>query len=165
MGRPQGSKNKNKKHEFYRTRFYKIWESIKYRCNNPNHKRYKDYGGRGITCDCWDEFISFKEDMYESYLEHIEGFGEKQTTIDRINNDLSYSKENCKWSTYKEQRNNQRDCITQKYFTAVRLIDGYIEISNNQSAFARKYSLNQGNINSCLKDKQKTQKGWTFKCI
>ena len=50
--------------------------------------------------------------MYESYLEHIKKFGKKNTTIDRIDNDGNYCKENCHWATAKEQSLNVRKITT-----------------------------------------------------
>ena len=80
---------------------YTCWKSLRSRCNNPNNKNFKDYGGRGITvCEQWDDFIVFTNDM-----------GPKPTpkhSIDRINNDGPYSPDNCRWSTKKEQCLNQR---------------------------------------------------------
>src|ERR1035437_4909557 len=84
------------------TRFYKVWAQMKQRCNNPKHPRFKDYGGRGITiCKRWDLFSNFFIDMNESYKDNL--------TLDRINNSKGYSKNNCKWSTYREQNENRRD--------------------------------------------------------
>ena len=45
--------------------------------------------------------------MHESYVEHCEKYWEKNTTIDRIDSNWDYCKENCKWSTCKEQQNNR----------------------------------------------------------
>ena len=53
--------------------------------------------------------------MYESYLEHCEKFWARQTTIDRINVDWDYCKENCKWSTYEEQNKNKRNLLSYDY--------------------------------------------------
>jgi len=107
-------KEKVTKHGFslnYKTdRFFSIYLGIKGRCNNPNIKCYKNYGGRGIKNE-WDKFEDFKNDMYESYLKHINDFGTKQTTIDRINVNKNYNKENCRWATYKEQAINKRKHI------------------------------------------------------
>ena len=74
------------------------------------------YGGCGITiCDRWlESFENFKEDMYESYLKHVEEFGEKNTSLDRINSQKNYNKENCKWSTREEQSQNTRTCFISK---------------------------------------------------
>jgi len=81
-------------------RLYSTWKSMRTRCNNPNSKSYSYYGGRGITiCKRWDDFLLFLEDMLPSF--------EEDKTLDRVDNDLGYYKENCKWSTHREQVNNQ----------------------------------------------------------
>lgn len=92
------------------TRFYHIWCGMKARCHNQNSHKYRIYGARGIiVCDRWkDYFENFRDDMYESYLAHVEEFGEKDTSIDRIDVNGNYEPSNCRWATWKEQRVNQR---------------------------------------------------------
>ncbi len=81
-------------------REYTSWQGARNRCNNPNNKRYEDYGGRGIKmCKRWQSFEMFIHDMGpKPGLEY---------SLDRIDNDGPYSPENCKWSTQKEQRLNK----------------------------------------------------------
>jgi hypothetical protein len=85
-------------HGMNNTPTYKTWEGMIQRCTNPKSKRFPVYGGRGISiCDRWLKFENFYEDM---------GLKPQKLTLDRIDNDGNYCKENCKWSTVKEQNNN-----------------------------------------------------------
>jgi hypothetical protein len=105
--------NSKIKHNMSDTRFYKIWESMKRRCDNCKDNKFNRYGGRGIIYqNSWKEFKSFKIDMYADYLIHVFKFGEKNTTLDRKNVDGNYTKSNCKWSTAKEQQNNRSNNTT-----------------------------------------------------
>ena len=95
--------NKNKiTHGLTQHRLYHIWNKMVDRCCNINNKNYKDYGDRGITvCAEWRESpLKFIEDMFPSFEEGL--------TLDRVDNDKGYSKENCRWATKTEQRINRR---------------------------------------------------------
>ena len=91
---------KTKLGNLYQSPTYYSWNSMKDRCNNKNNKQYKDYGGRGITYDKrWEDFREFYKDMGEK---------PKQTTLDRIDVNGNYCKENCRWATKLEQQHNMR---------------------------------------------------------
>lgn len=80
---------------------YTCWRNMIQRCYNNKNKRYKDYGGRGITvCEEWKDFTNFLSDM-----------GERPNgkSIDRINVNGNYEPANCRWATTKEQQNNIRN--------------------------------------------------------
>ena len=83
------------------TKVYRCWQSMKQRCLNKNDIGYKNYGGRGITvCPEWlNSFKNFYADM---------GKKPEGLSLDRIDNDGNYCKENCRWATLEEQHNNTR---------------------------------------------------------
>lgn len=97
------------------TRFYTTYCNIKNRCSTTNTtKDYENYWWRWIRCER-NNFEDFKYDMYDSYLKHVKEFWEKETEIDRINVNLNYYKENCRWVTEKEQSRNRRNNILVEY--------------------------------------------------
>jgi hypothetical protein len=84
-----------------------IFNAMRRRCKYPSQKSYKYYGGKGIIVE-WNKYLDFKNDMYGSYLEHISIYGKRETTIDRIDSDKNYCKENCRWATYKQQAESKK---------------------------------------------------------
>lgn len=86
-----------------RKRLFWVWCDMRARCESPKHKAYANYGGRGISvCERWQSFAAFLEDMGE----RPEG-----ASLDRADNDLGYSPDNCRWATRQEQNSNRRNCL------------------------------------------------------
>ena len=83
-----------------RTKTYKAWTAMRYRCTDPEHPSWENYGGRGITvCERWLDFANFLADM-----------GEKpgRKSLERVDNDGGYSPSNCIWADQSAQMRNTR---------------------------------------------------------
>lgn len=90
-------------HAAKNTKTYVVWCNMISRCYSSNAINYKYYGGRGIrVCEEWCKFENFLQDMGERI---------GNMTLDRIDNNSNYNKENCRWSTIKEQNTNKRNNI------------------------------------------------------
>ena len=90
-----------KKHGMTHTSEWSIWHGIRKRCLCPTDQAYPRYGGRGVgLCKEWTEsFEAFYRDM---------GPRPAGKTVDRIDNNKGYSKENCRWVDWKTQSRNKR---------------------------------------------------------
>jgi len=138
-------------------RLRNIWSHMVARCTNPNSEKYHCYGGRGIKTQ-YDNFIEFYDDFYTSYIEHVELHGERETTIERINVDEGYFKDNMKWATWEEQVNNKRSIRSMK----VTYPNGISIVVKNISKFARENKLKVSSIHSCLNNSLKHYKKIKF---
>lgn len=95
----------------YIKRFRKIYSCMRYRTCNENYTEYHLYGGRGISSEYFKDFMVFYKEMYNSYKLHVDEYGEKDTSLDRIDPNGNYETSNCRWATNKEQANNKRKSI------------------------------------------------------
>lgn len=119
-------------------RTFRIWTGMVARCTNPNNKDYTNYGGRGIkVCDRW-------LNSFEAFLEDME-VPDEDLQIDRIDNNQGYFKENCRWTTIKEQTRNRR---SSKLIT-------YDNLTMCLSEWEEKLGLPKGIL------KQRLKNGWT----
>lgn len=137
---------KYKTHGDSTERLCRIWYSIRRRIFNTHDPRYKDYGGRGIRlCDRWLKYENFKADMYSSYIEHVQKFGEWETTIERKDVDGDYCPDNCTWATREEQGKNTRRTVRLEYRGHVYSI----------AELAQEFNINPRTL------KHRLRRGWT----
>lgn len=145
--RKYGNHSTNIIHGMCYTHFYSKFTGMYDRCNGKERKYYYQKGIK--ICDRWKKFENFKNDMYKSYLSHVEKYGEKETTLERKNNNKGYCPENCIWATRFEQNLNKGD-------------NKFIEwngVKKTYSEWSRELGGNRGLVNTRLK------LGWSIKKI
>ena len=118
------------KQGMYNTPEYNAYMSMKQRCYNVNHKKYGNYGARGIIiCSNWlNNFNNFMIDM-----------GKKPSllhSLDRIDVNGNYEPNNCRWATDYEQRTNKQNTVLYE-------ING---IKLHMSGWAKKLKIDKGNF-------------------
>ena len=116
-----------------RSPLYTCWFNLIQRCTNPKNKQFPGYGGRGITvCIRWRIFTCFLEDMGPTWKEGL--------TIDRRNNDLGYSPENCHWITKQKNCSNTRNSVVIEYQGRQMVLAEWArELGINVGTLARRY--------------------------
>lgn len=120
------------------TREYHSWRSMLQRCYKPTSSGYHCYGGRGITvCDEWrSDFARFLKDMGERPI---------GKSLDRIENDKNYCKENCQWSAPKRQSRNRQQSMLISVGGETRQVDDWADFTG----------INRSTI------KNRIDRGWT----
>lgn len=119
-----------RKHGGFGTRLYAVWNGMRQRCLNENHYAFHNYGGRGITiCKEWDDFSVFREWAISNGYDESADRG--ICTLDRIDVNLPYCPDNCRWANMREQANNRRDSI----------IISYNGVTKPLKAFAEEYGV------------------------
>lgn len=130
------------KHGKTGSRLFNTWLHMKQRCNNPNDRAYKNYGARGITvCDEWqNDFEAFYTWATTSgYSDNL--------TIDRIDNNGSYSPENCRWITIQEQQGNKRDNVRVTFNGQIKTVSEWArEFNCRTSAVYREILKREGRL-------------------
>lgn len=137
-------KHFNETHGKSKKRIYNIWKRMKQRCLNKSCKDYFRYGGRGITiCNDWVKFENFYNDMKYSYKENL--------SLDRIDNDKNYYKENCQWSTPKEQGRNKRNNQIIEFKGIKKCLSEWAEdLGIKRSTLSQRYYVYKWSIEKCL---------------
>lgn len=142
------------KHHITNRRIYQCWMNMKGRCNSTTRNDYKYYGAKGIKyCDAWENY-----DEFEAWA--LSNGYQDSLTLDRIDGNVDYCPENCRWISIQDQQRNRSNC---HYFT----IGGVTKTLNE---WARDYGINRTTLHDriyvsglSIEDALTKPKWWTTK--
>lgn len=101
MPRRTGPAHPNFRHGQSGTPLYRVWQTMRQRCENPQCPRYKSYGGRGISvCERWHDFANFYADVSGEYQAGL--------TVERRDVHGDYNPDNCCWVPAPRQAINRQ---------------------------------------------------------
>lgn len=140
-------------------KFYVRYMSMRTRTTNKNTKGWADY--KNISSDYYKYYVDFYDDMYESYLLHVDKYGYSDTTLDRIDPCGDYRAGNIRWATRTVQNNNTRKHM--KKYTAHNIITNEIKEFSNQTEFAEYSGLSKQSVNSLVKGRRSVIKNLEIK--
>jgi hypothetical protein len=116
------------KHPAYRT-----FQHMHNRCYNKNNKKYEYYGSKGVVvCQKWHTFEGFWEDMRSTWAEGL--------SLERLDSDGNYEKDNCKWATWEEQcRNTGRSIKIETPWGLMNLADVADKLGISRGTLQNRY--------------------------
>lgn len=136
------TRSRSRKHGKTGTRLYQTWINMRRRCYEKTNKRYKNYGGRGITvCDEWQGekgFVKFSEWAMRTGYDETAKYG--TCTLDRIDYNGNYCPENCRWVTIQEQNVNRTNNVYVTYAGITMTLKEWADyFEEDQSLFHGRY--------------------------
>lgn len=111
----------NLRHGMRHSPTWASWCGMKSRCSTNTKSPTKNYSARGISvCERWMTFENFIADMGEAPA---------GASIERINNDLGYYPENCRWASRVEQNRNRRNNVIVEFNGERRVLSEWVQIT------------------------------------
>lgn len=133
---------------------YKTWETMHGRCKSLQPETFLVYGARGISvCAEWSGPTGFAR-----FLLDMGPRPSRLHTIDRKDNDLGYSKDNCRWATPKQQSRNRRNNQLLSWNGETRCVGEWAEITGIRPTTIRNRLKNGWPIESVLTERPSNRK-------
>lgn len=135
----------NKTHGKSKTDEYKIWGGIVKRCYDANSYSYEYYGGRGIKMS--DEW----RNDFTIFLKDIGLRPSKKHSVERLNVNGDYCKENCVWATQKQQGRNKRNNHLITFNGETKCVSEWVELLHITKDAVKRRASNGGDLTRDLR--------------